>query len=386
MYVFSNDWCAFCPEIPSISKDSSVVVIAVGNHASFHMLSYLLDDISPDKIKHMYFVDVSEAQLEHHKRTLKAIVDNPNDRLKIIEDMTGFKFAKRFHEDNDLLLEENVWDDCNIEGCKLGIEIKKHSDGTLWTPPPPIFHSDLELDILPNQNKTRTKVWAGYDYGFLRSQENLRSNLDKMQDRITYVCDDIGSFCSSREFKNSMVVVWISNIRGNFKSKPIQKRTNWCIWESTPDNKAKDGSPHKYATNALHQLAGDEVAEIHHSSRWACKRQSRGPFKSYEGIYYRDFLKSRKTFKCLSLHILLGNRVPVEYFQAVYKKARKCCDHLLVMEHNKDSLDKKDFPHVAMGIDEICSLIDVKDMQYIPGYFCNRRNVIIVCKRNKLYL
>lgn len=401
-YVFSSDLCGFCPVAGKVPSDAPIVVVAVCNHASFHMLSYLLDEIDVSRIQQIYFVDVSAAQMAHHKRTVQAIVGNPDARLKIIEDMTGLRFAERFHEDSGLLYRENFWRDCDVSsfGAVTGRKVSKKTDHGILVAGgvPEMCKPDLFLRLFSTHPKPSeqekwhrsdpSSVWAGYDYGFLREEENLRRNLAGLRDRMSYVEDPIEDFCQRLSVSAAThVFAWVSNIMTNRtfrKSKAkladIEQWPNWHLWSHTPGAKNRNQDAHAYAMEELAILAGDAVVEVIHTERPTRIVRKDKFFESYEMIGYQEFLKTKRKFGSLSLHILLGHGVPVARFKAVYKKALTCCERLFVMEHNSASLDKACFPKATMNIDDICSLIDVKGLRYVPGAFCNRRNFIVTCK------
>lgn len=398
-YVFSDDFCGFCPAVQKVPAGAPIVVVAVCNHASFHMLSYLLDEIDVSRIQQIHFVDVSALQIAHHKRTVEAIVSNPDARLRIIEDMTGLRFAERFHENDGLLRRESPWEDCDVSGFEAvtGREVLEKTDRGLLVSGIPVMHrNDLFLDLFcglprPSEQKPRNqpdRTWAGYDYGFLRKEEGLRRNLEGLQDRLSYTEGPIGSFCAQLAVsEDTHVFAWVSNMMLSriFKEsakelKIVKQRPNWHLWSHTPRDKNRDENAHAYAMEELAILAGDAVVEVVHTPKWVRSKRKDEFFESYEAMEYRKFLKTSRKFGSLSLHILLGHGVPVVGFKAVYEKALSCCERLFVMEHNSESLDKACFPDAEMSVDEICSLIDVKGIQYVPGAFCNRRNFIVTCK------
>lgn len=416
-YIFSNDLCGFCPDVRKVPGDAPIVVVSVCNHASFHMLSYLLDEIDVSRIQQIHFVDVSPLQIAHHKRTVQAIVDNPDDRLKIVEDMLGVRFAERFHKNSDLLQQESVWEDCDVSGFEAttGQQVIKQTEEGLFISGvvPGMYQNEMFLLQLPytppkfqpkpKQKKRKQKqlkrkrlerpdgaglIWAGYDYGFLREKENLRWNLKSLRDRIFYMKEPIETFCQRTDSAaDTHVFVWVSNIMA---SAPFRKsgrslqvsgrRPKWHLWVSTPRGKHRNENAHAYATKELAILAGDAVVEVVHTPKWVRAPRRDEFFKSYETIEYRKFLKTNRKFGSLSLHILLGHGVSVAQFKAVYKKALSCCERLFVMEHNSESLDKACFPQAKMSVDDICKLVNVKGIRYAPGAFCNRRNFIVTCK------
>ncbi len=251
-YIFSDDRCEHCPDVHDVPADAPVTVIAVANYASFHMLSYLLDEIEPERIDQIFFVDTNEHQLEHHKRVVQAILDSPDDRLHIIENILGVRFANRFHVDSDRMQTESPWTDCDTGGFEdatgrqiiaIGAEGLVASGNV-----PDLCESPIRLGMYYPGPKHKfaglIEHWAGLDYGFLRDSERLRANMELLRDKSRYIHGTIECVCDEwqdYEEPDGHTFVWLSNIMTNRTCKaskrrlePLRELPRWHLWQHVP--------------------------------------------------------------------------------------------------------------------------------------------------------
>ncbi len=366
-YIFSDDRCGFCPEVYDVPKGAPVSVIAVANHASFHMLSYLLDTIDIGQLVRIDFVDVNEAQLEHHARTAEAIKQG-SDRLNIVERMLGVKFT-----------EEELWDTCDVSKftATTGVKwLERDTYGLLVECSVGEMHTDpvwLELaQEGPSPLHHRSRQYAGYHYGFLREKENLRPNIDVIRDLSSYTVKSLADFCDKSPpiETDEHTFVWCSNIMSARTFRQEAKRLavigrwpRWHLWKHTPGDKRKYEGAHRFAMDALREEVGHSGFFEVTTDNW---------------ITYRKFGSDEPV---IVLHILLGHGMPIVEFERVYHLAINTAEHVFVMEHNSESVDRREcFHNFTMTPDDICDLINVKSIRYVPGAFCNRRNFIVTCK------
>lgn len=252
-YIFSDDRCEHCPDVHDVPADAPVTVLAVANYASFHMLSYLLDEIEPERIDDIFFVDTNEHQLEHHKRVVQAIIDSPRDRLHIIEKILGVRFADRFHVDSDRMQTESPWTDCDTSGFEdaTGRQITAiAAEGMIASGNvPSLCEAPIRLGMYyPSPGESGNyqglvEHWAGFDYGFLRETERLRENMNHLLEKSRHIGETIERVCEWHDYEDlyGHTFVWLSNIMTNRSCKaskrrlePLRDRPRWHLWQHVP--------------------------------------------------------------------------------------------------------------------------------------------------------
>jgi hypothetical protein len=159
---------------------------------------------------------------------------------------------------------------------------------------------------------------------------------------------------------------WTESVTG-FKKFVNQMTGNFWIIDSAGNIFSKNdlllerSDSHEWLWSKLKpKIMGKHIEIIH-------KKKGTWGFKeNLETINYKQYLKSKETYDTVVLHILLGNGVSVDAFIRILLKASKTAKRIIIMEHDRDSLN---FGNLSdLSIVDIRSLMSIiRSVQLLKG-------------------
>ena len=250
------------------------------------------------------------------------------------------------------------------------------------------FGFDEHGQLVPNTNT------FFYGQGWLKNNETFNSLKALLQTRpIKYLAfdllnDDFAKIAPA----NENVTIHISNIDDWFPEptkkrllaqtqKVIANRGLWVWITSHNSIMVSQFDPHSHALLAIAPYIRGHVIEVAHKIPWGFHEFPR------ENVLFKDYLAKTFSGDTIILHILLGEGVEKGIVTKVLAKAYQECSRLIILEHERMSLDwaKKDTSRMTTK-DELAQLItqttgcQTQQMKfsYIRGERDSKRNMIFV--------
>jgi len=237
----------------------------------------------------------------------------------------------------------------------------------------------------PRINVINTKWGLGKNFSYIQSKlKDIQVIVSKLEDKsvldnldvnsIIYV-SNIGeedwlngkhSDISTEEYeltakKNKIIdsfkKQWVESVVG-YKEFIATSQSNFWIIDSTgnifPKNELllERSDSHTWLWSKLKpKIIGTSIEVIH-------KRKETWGFKEYlKTINYKQYIKDKNKFNTVILHILLGNGIAVEDFIKVLLKASETAIRIIIMEHDRDSINFGSLSNP--NIVDIRTLIDI---------------------------
>lgn len=434
-YFLSNDIIRF--RLRKRSNASSIVFVGIANPHFFHALSECLVNKIP--VKKIIAVDNNSRQLVHFDMLRKYIL-NSNNRIEYIQNLFKIKFNSRaialleklalkskqvtggIEKDNFFPMEKELWANSiffdtlfyNTYGIRakkenIGLKIKSNTIGDINT---------YYATILTG-SKNDYPYWpftAAYGTGFLKDDDSF----DKLKSVLATVPmyqinEDISLIYEELLLSNRYkpIIFWSSNVFCDYfvdknvnikniisKSKrygtqldPILPEIDLFIIQdertkiNLPKNidnvrhhKRRWGVHTKNFNRVLKYIRGTRNLEIVNVERWIQEDSGISKLPNTDYMTLDDFIlmPNRGCFDSIFLHIIVGNGTPLNRFEIVLRKIVTLTKNIIILEHNKDSIDFKNSAN-SISLNYFRDLLGKESfIEFCPGEKCKNRNILLI--------
>jgi len=407
-------------EIEEDSKNSRLF-LGVGNLASLDIISNREPDI-------MFFIDINKAQLKYLEFIINLI-----KKFAVRAEFLSQLFGKEYTEVSRILEKMNR---SKEDPCFMENEFWKCSDKKQYADnmhkefldyqaikQNGIFkgavHKKIGTDVFGKPKVVTTfvlndknqiniskpfSVFPIYrDKGFLSSENRYKHLRNILLNKPFILINEPLSAdlisAVSNEFRYHEILLWLSNILNPyFLSKNTYKlidkilflkffSSKYCKINILEDQRRgffktinEDKiTPHWDAFRKVSKHLTGECLEIVNVKDWL--KEETELFNT-KRVYYTDFLSSRKNYKSIFIHILIGNGMDIEIYKKIVKEAFKRSERVVLLEHNSAS---KDFNNRNIGLTtkELIKMFGKPTiLEYSSGPKSKKRNIVMLYASN----
>lgn len=435
-YFLSND--VFVDSF-GFRKSEPHIFWGIANPHFFHILTVALGKRS---FRRIIAIDSNIDQLHHFLRLYNLIVNSKSridylqNLFKVVFNNIALKILNEFPSgsasrvrggavaDKFAVTERLLWQNCSFDGAafqqtyglnvtksELGLKINSNTIGDI---------NEYYATILCCGRRSYP-VWpftAGFGTGFLRDEDSFVLLQQALVSVPVYaLLGDISELFRSIVYSNRYEpqVFWASNLFCSYFTDKhpalltMSRELNLLGTQKEPAFPELDvvvfhDRREKYLGPSLHDrfwrnrrlsihtqtfrklvlyLEGSNNVEVVNVPEWIVKDNGCSKLPNTDYMELNSFLRleTNKQFDSLILHILVGHGLPKNEFADVLRKSLTMTDNLIVLEHNKESVDfRRD--GIGMSIDEIQSVLGPETvLDFGPGKHSADRNLIMVYRK-----
>jgi ubiquinone/menaquinone biosynthesis C-methylase UbiE len=178
----------------------------------------------------------------------------------------------------------------------------------------------------------------------------------------------------------------IHEVKSRWSSEAKKQQSDLLLITSNNGVFRLNSENHCVAFESIRRWTTGSIIEVTTKQNWGFNEIER------DNILLSDYIQNTPKSDTVIFHILIGEGSPISLFKSALQKATEFSKNILILEHNKNSLDWISSTTPMLSTEELVDLTNrlirnsnfyIHDIQLIPGEKDAKRNILLVLKPSK---